>query len=774
MMDMDMGNMVMDGVPSLFVLQQMYWAVVGTAIACATAVHIYETALCRQRLYAASGLLPTPAKPKTFLLRSCATVAAIVREVVYAAPPSITVGPYVFRPPPLGRIILVLSNLVALVVLCLYKLNPRDEWQYEDIGYRCGFVTICQLPLLFLLAGKRNIIGFLTGSSYERLNWLHRWAARCLFFTMLLHMGYFLTSWARFDYIMVKFKTDAVTQKGLGAGVVLSWIMVSSVSPIRGWNYEIFVIQHLLSFTALIVMIYLHVPQEVRIWVWIPVGLFFLDRLLRLATVLYNNFSIFHPRQRRDGKCNGIWACKAEFTPLSHSTTRVTITDPPISWGAGQHVFLSCHSIVPLQSHPFTICSLPEDGKMEFLIKAKRGGTGRFFRHATGNHGLPTPGGSQTSRKSIAIEGPYGRIRPLQQFETVILLAGSTGASFTVPLMRDIVSRWGDRIHGTRVPGLFGSQGVVTRKIRFIWVIKGKAQVDYFGSEIERVIADVKNLRTDQRENVVDISVYVTCDESFTSEQNSASLTSSSAFSQEHGKAEELDFTTGDDEKKVPQTDESEVKIQEKAEEKTDVEQVRCCCTDVLEDENAIVPACSCDSCGSHALLKVAVSEKLAPPPDYTTTTTSISSTTASLKAQNSPTPSSIRILSGRPDCRNIIQRELELAYGESAVVVCGPSSLVDTVRDAVVTLSDERAVHKGTGAQGVHSPILHPRAELEANGKIDLHAYGVLWILKRVRVVALETHIHVGHQILRNRSWWDPTDALGTHLRRLMRNRAF
>ncbi|KAI9768955.1 MAG: hypothetical protein M1840_004551 [Geoglossum simile] len=701
-MNMDMGNMAMNGVPSLFTLQQMYWAVVGTAIACAAAVHVYETALCQQRLYAASGLLPTPAKPKNILLRVCATTAATVREVAYAAPPPITFGSYKFRLPPLGRVIIVLSNLVTLVVLCLYKLNPKDQWQYEDIGYRCGFVTICQLPLLFLLAGKKNIIGFLTGSSYERLNWLHRWVARCLFFTTLLHMGYFFASWARYDYIMVKIKTDAITQKGLGAGVVLLWIVLSSVSPIRGWNYEVFVIQHLLSFAALLVMIYLHVPQEVRVWIWIPVGLFFLDRLLRLAVVLFNNFSLFHPRRRRDGKCSGVWACKAEFVPLSHNTTRVIIANPPINWEAGQHVFLSCHSIVPLQSHPFTIFSLPEDGKMEFLIKAKRGGTGRFFRHAERNRGLPTTEGSHISRKSIAIEGPYGRIRPLQQFDTVILLAGSTGASFTMPLMRDIVSRWGGQSQSTSALGAFKRQGAVTRKIRFVWVIKGRTQVDYFRNEIERVITDVKNLQIGRRGGAVDISIYITCDESFTSDQNSTSLASSSNFSREHGKAEEAEFTNND-EKKLPQTKESETKVQEKIEEKIEVEPLKCCCTNILEDENAIAPTCNCDSCGPPASPKVFVSEKSAPPPDYNPTAASTPSTTPSLKVENHPSPSPIRILSGRPDCRNIIQKELELAYGESAVIVCGPSSLVDTVRDAVVTLSDERAVHKGTGAQGIY-----------------------------------------------------------------------
>jgi hypothetical protein len=36
-------------------------------------------------------------------------------------------------------------------------------------------------------------------------------------------------------------------------------------------------------------------------------------------------------------------------------------------------------------------------------------------------------------------------------------------------------------------------------------------------------------------------------------------------------------------------------------------------------------------------------------------------------------------------------------------VVVCGPQGLVSDVKGDVVGLSDERGVHKGTGAQGVY-----------------------------------------------------------------------
>lgn len=49
-MDGGMGNMsIGDGVPGLFYMQKMYWAVVGAVIATATAINIYNKALCRQR-----------------------------------------------------------------------------------------------------------------------------------------------------------------------------------------------------------------------------------------------------------------------------------------------------------------------------------------------------------------------------------------------------------------------------------------------------------------------------------------------------------------------------------------------------------------------------------------------------------------------------------------------------------------------------------------------------------------------------------------------------
>ncbi len=58
---------------------------------------------------------------------------------------------------------------------------------------------------------------------------------------------------------------------------------------------------------------------------------------------------------------------------------------------------------------------------------------------------------------------------------------------------------------------------------------------------------------------------------------------------------------------------------------------------------------------------------------------------------------------STRPDIEAFIRGPVEETGGETSVVVCGGPSLVARVRNCVAALSDERAVHKGTGAQGIH-----------------------------------------------------------------------
>ncbi|KAJ6124350.1 Riboflavin synthase-like beta-barrel [Penicillium samsonianum] len=685
--DMPAGSMSMgDGVPSLFTLQKMYWAVVGSAIGAATLVNVLDRVIASHRLRDSS---LTPAKPKSLFFNIYATITATAREVSYATPRPLRLGGLTLHFPPLGRVLIMLANLVVVMVLCFYKLDTLDPWAWENVGYRTGFIAICQLPLIFLLAGRQNIIGFLAGMSYVSLNWYHRWVARTLWLTTTIHMGFWFRNWARWNYITYQLYNDPLTKRGFAAWVILTFIVITSFAPIRRLSYEFFVIQHLVTFVGFIVAVWMHAPDEVKIWVWIPIGLVVFDRLARYTWGAYANLAIFH----RKNKTNALWAHSATFTPLPGNVTCVTIENPGIGWQPGQHVFLTCHSVVPLQCHPFTIASIPEDNKMKFFIRAENGGTRRFFRYASKSNGLL--GDEQVARMSdttVFIEGPYGSIRPLRQFDSVILLAGGMGATFTIPLLRDVVSAWKMESNGSKehIPARI-ARLTATQRLRFVWVIKSRSQLTYFDSELQSLLADVDECRRTHSnfEKEIEVSIYITCDEkldppiSVSLPLQTMSPPTLETFIQDEAK----DISEKDDISIHSLSAESTSTTGPVATGSGCLPGGGCCCTTQIEDED-INTTCACTCSGPAPVQpeKAALDMK-------------------SLRSED-PTSKTIihpNIVSGRPTPRTIIRKVLEKAEGESAVVVCGPRGLADDVRRSVVSLSDERAVHKGTGAQGIY-----------------------------------------------------------------------
>jgi len=264
----------------------------------------------------------------------------------------------------------------------------------------------------------------------------------------------------------VKIQSDDITQKGLISGGILVWLVISAATPIRALGYEIFVVQYIISWLAFIVTLYMHVLPENQIWFWLPITSWAFDRFARSAYLVYSNVEIFRKNY------SGLVGYKATFEPLDDNHTRITINNPTIRWEAGQHFFLTCHSLAPMTSHPFSIASLPSDRKLDFVVWAQKGATKKFFQYAQKAYpSLPTFSSEQKPTHAVLIDGPYSRIRPLRQFDGLVFLVGSAGATFTVPLLRDIVQQW----LGT---GSGASQRyklpirAVTRYIRFVWVVK--------------------------------------------------------------------------------------------------------------------------------------------------------------------------------------------------------------------------------------------------------------------------------------------------------------
>jgi ferric-chelate reductase len=223
-------------------------------------------------------------------------------------------------------------------------------------------------------------------------------------------------------------------------------------------RYEIFVIQHVLSFAALITCIMIHVPSYAKVYVWLPVGLYLADRVVRTFLLVWRNF-----RFRK-----GFVRCRAIIKALPGQATRVVITNPPLNiWRPGQHLFLHLPALAPFQSHPFTIASTPESNTLTFIIRAHKGFSRKLYNRAA--ESLPS---SPPRTIAALIDGPYGNPPRFEQFDTLVLIAGSTGITFTLPIL------------------LSALQAKVTcvRRIHFIWTCKMGGQFEWVASEIEQAV----------------------------------------------------------------------------------------------------------------------------------------------------------------------------------------------------------------------------------------------------------------------------------------------
>ena len=154
-----------------------------------------------------------PASPSNPFTCFIAGVTAVVREVAY---PQITpVRSYWVKMPPLGTIIMLVFYLAFVLGLEFYNNNVEGAQHYEAISLRATLLSMAQLPLVVLLAGKNNLIGYATGVSYERLNVLHRWVARTVFLTSTIHGFAQIYGWSRYGLVTIESQTDACWPRGM-------------------------------------------------------------------------------------------------------------------------------------------------------------------------------------------------------------------------------------------------------------------------------------------------------------------------------------------------------------------------------------------------------------------------------------------------------------------------------------------------------------------------------------------------------------------------------
>ena len=185
--------------------------------------------------------------------------------------------------------------------------------------------------------------------------------------------------------------------------------------------------------------------------IWPSFALWALDRAIRLARVVYYNHLYF-------GSHKSAPRLDATAELISPHVVRLRMQRPPhFRWAPGQTVFLIVPGVAgfPLETHPFTIASVDApfllDGpigdsavddkssalaskeeawkELTFLINVHAGFTKRLAACA-----------STEKHVRVLVDGPYGFAPFLDADDTVVLVGGGTGITFTLATFLGVVS----------------------------------------------------------------------------------------------------------------------------------------------------------------------------------------------------------------------------------------------------------------------------------------------------------------------------------------------
>ena len=523
-------------------------------------------------------------------------------------------------PPPLGPSLVILIYWIIITLFLTAGSIVHDAYYWERVGFRAAWVSVTQVPLIFLLAGKVNVGSFFLGSSYMDWNWLHRWVSRTLFVTVTIHGSFFLREWIRADFVRLELEMMPMVKYGFGLWAVLAWTTISSLLPLRRLCYEFFVLQHVVSAGIFLWLLHVHVPTYASYNVWMAVAFVLCGRVYRFCNLLYQNLTIQWKTSPLDaGKKMGH---VADLQARSGEITVINVHGIGFSWKAGQHVLLWCPTLGPLESHPFTIANIPKEKggsnsqEVQLIIRARSGFTRKLYRRAL------------TSASVTAfLTGPFGNLPTWNTYETLVLISASTGASFTLPVLETVLK-----------------DPCCVKRVDCLLLVRHKSHISGYVARLEAAASRAMSSEVSFR-----IQVAITGEEADPISKSGAVMEIKSLSSSDSLDAAARTVVQTHD-RSIPSTEISMFDPQSNGEEHN---------------------------------LGVLVSGGQHDPPKMN--------------------GGVLRYTSGRPSLARFIQDPVEDSAGETSVVVCGGKSLTSTVRNFVAKLSDDRAVHKGTGAQGIH-----------------------------------------------------------------------
>ncbi|OTA56029.1 hypothetical protein K449DRAFT_376062 [Hypoxylon sp. EC38] len=251
--------------------------------------------------------------------------------------------------PTRGQAMLIAYFITINVVLSCagYKLvlpnafygAKRDQLMVY-IANRGGVLSLANLPLLVLYAGRNNFLLSITDWSYSTFVLLHRWIAILCTIEACIHSSMYLHIYLVAGFYSILSK-EPFWICGIVATLSFCLLLPTSVLPIRQKMYNLFLSCHFIfAFTALM-GVYFHIFHRFKhewgyeTWIYIAFAIWAFDRTMRFIRLARNGLKT------------------AEITVIDENNIRVDI--PGVTAQGHAFLYFPTLSWRVWENHPFSV-----------------------------------------------------------------------------------------------------------------------------------------------------------------------------------------------------------------------------------------------------------------------------------------------------------------------------------------------------------------------------------------------------------------------------------
>ncbi|SCV70272.1 BQ2448_1666 [Microbotryum intermedium] len=388
------------------------------------------------------------------------------------------------NPLQVGLIVLLLVvNVVSVLVISVdWKQTDDAHWNaIHVVALRCGWLSLAQLPAIIALTGRNSLVQLVTGIQYQHLRFAHRAFAWWIVFFGALHTieaSVATAKWFGGEGVENLYRDNYLGVTGLVIVGGCFLVVFFSLPAIRRRYYELFLVMHITGSGLILGGLVYHISST-RVLLWVAIGLWGVERLLRLCKLV--SIRLLTRLQLRTP------VVKASATLIEGAIVlRVPFHG---TWEAGQHAYIgiwdkafASQPQVYGQLHPFSIANVPRSGTLDeweeiqlaefkgvrqagqtptahemlFIIRTRGGMT-----KVVADQLVKSPTGSMEFM--VSVEGPYGGAVDTEEFQEILFLAGGTGISHIMSMLEDV-------IHKVRV------SYSKARVIRLIWTVQSVEQ----------------------------------------------------------------------------------------------------------------------------------------------------------------------------------------------------------------------------------------------------------------------------------------------------------